>query len=218
MSEVTITVRGEHEARVIPEQATVHLTVRTEGPERAAVLDAAGRAADPVRESLRAGSETALLVEWSSTRLAVRAERPWNAEGRRLAPVFHASIDFTATFSDFSALSLWVSEISENEAVEIGHVDWRLTPETRRRIEQDVATEAIQVAVRRAEAYATALGRAEVVPVSIADQGLLQRQESAAPMLRAVAFAADSAAGAGMDFQPADIVVSATIEARFTAR
>lgn len=218
MSEVTITVRGEHEVRVVPERATVHVMVRTEGPERATVLDEAGRSADPVRESLTAGSDAGTLVEWSSTRLSVRAERPWNPEGKRLAPVFHASIDFTATFADFSALSLWVTDISAWDAVEIGHVDWALTPQMRRAVEQDVATEAIQVAVRRAQAYATALGRTSVSPVSIADQGLLQHQESAQPMLRAVAFASDAAGGANIEFQPADIVVSATVEARFTAR
>ncbi len=217
MSEVTITVRGEHEVRVAPERATVHVSVRAEGPEREAVLDQAGRAADPVRRSLETGVDAGTLIEWSSSRLSVRAERPWNSEGKRLAPVYHASIDFTATFDDFGLLSLWVTKVSERDAVEIGHVDWRLTPETAAALERDAATEAIRVAVARAEAYAAALGRDVVTPVSVADQGLLQREESPRPMMRAAMFASDAAGGAGMDYQPSDIVVSATVEARFIA-
>ncbi len=217
MSDVTITVRGESETRVAPERARVHITVRTEGADRAKVLDAAGRAADPVRESLVARADAATLVEWSSTRLTVHAERPWNHEGKRLAPVYHASIDFTATFEDFSELSLWVTEVSGREAVEVGHVDWHLTPDARATVEQGVAAEAIRVAVLRAEAYAAALGLGGVTPVSLADQGLLQTKESAGPMMRAMAFAADSAGSVGMTYQPEDIVISATVEARFVA-
>ncbi len=32
MSEVTVTVRGEHEARVTPERATIRVGVRADGP------------------------------------------------------------------------------------------------------------------------------------------------------------------------------------------
>ena len=39
MSEVTVTVRGEHEARIAPERATIRVSVRAEGAERAAVVD-----------------------------------------------------------------------------------------------------------------------------------------------------------------------------------
>lgn len=219
MSDVTITVRGESETRIAPERARVHVTVRTEGADRAAVLDAAGRAAEPVRESLVARADAATIAEWSSSRLTVHAERPWNNEGKRLAPIYHASVDFTGTFEEFSELSLWVTEVSGWDSVEVGHVDWQLTPETRATVEQGVAAEAIRVAVLRAEAYAAALGLGGVTPVAIADQGLMHHKESARPMMRAVAFgASDSAGSVGMTYQPELIVISATVEAQFTAR
>ncbi len=47
MSEVVITVRGEHETRLAPEEAVVHLSVRTEGPERGEVVERMSRLADP---------------------------------------------------------------------------------------------------------------------------------------------------------------------------
>ena len=39
MSEVTITVRGESQARVTPERATAHVTAAVDGAERGAVVE-----------------------------------------------------------------------------------------------------------------------------------------------------------------------------------
>lgn len=219
MSEVTITVRGEHEARVAPERATVRITVRAEGPERADVVDTAMRLAEPLRTGLGARKEAGAVREWSSRNFSVRAERPWHAEGKRLAPVYYASVDFTATFDEASELSVWVSDISSWEGVEIGWVNWHLTPETTTRIERDVAAAAVRVAVTRAHAYAGALGLEEVAPLEIADAGLISSGQPPAPTMKArgaMAFAADSAPA--MEYEPEDIVISATVEARFAAR
>ena len=221
MSDVTVTVRGEHEERIAPERATIRVSVRTEGAERPAVLDSLARLADPLREGIAERADGGTIVEWTSTRLTVRAERPWNSEGKRLAPVYYANIDFTATFVEASELSAWVSDISPLDGVEVGWVDWHLTPGTRARVERDVAAQAVGVAVARAGAYAAALGRHDVTPVEIADVGLISRGSSPAdaPMMKArggVAFAADTAPT--MQYEPEDIVVSATVEARFLAR
>ena len=221
MSDVTVTVRGEHEARLSPERATIRVTVRAEGPERATVVDHVLRLTEPVHSSIVGRVDAGTALDWSSTRLSVRAERPWNAEGKRLAPVYYASIDVTATFAEASELSLWISDISAWDGVEIGWVDWHLTPETRVRVEREVAAQAVSVAVTRAEAYAAALGLAQVTPVEIADTGLLSSTTPApgAPLGKArgaVAFAADAAPA--MEYEPQDIVLTATVEARFLAR
>lgn len=221
MSEVTVTVRGEHEARVSPERATISIAVRAEGPERTAVVEQVMRLAEPVRGSITERAETGTVLDWTSKRLSVRAERPWSSDSKRLAPVYYASIDFTATFPEATELSIWVSDISPWDGVEVGWVDWHLTPETRTRLERDVAAGAVGVAVTRAKAYAGALGLDEVAPLEIADVGLISSGQPApgAPMLKArgaVAFAADSAPA--MDYEPEEIVISATVEARFLAR
>jgi uncharacterized protein YggE len=221
MSEVTVTVRGEHEARVAPERATVRVAVRADGPERGAVVDRVMRLAEPLRDSITTRAAADTVVEWTSKRLSVRAERPWNNDGKRLAPVYYASIDFTATFADASELSLWVSDISPWDGVEVGWVDWHLTPETRARVEQDVAAHAVGVAVTRAETYARALGLTDVTALEIADVGLISagRPEAGAPLMKArgaVAFAADTTPA--MEFEPEEIRISATVEARFLAR
>lgn len=221
MSDVTITVRGENEVHLSPERATVHVTVRVDGPHRTAAVDDTMRLAEPVRTGLVERKNDGTVAEWTSKRLSVRAERPWNSEGRRLAPIFHASIDFTATFTEASELSIWISDISARDGVEVGWVNWHLTPQTRAQVEREVAASAVGVAVARAEAYAGALGLSSVTPLEIADVGLISHADAApAPRMakmRGAAFAAADSAPA-MEYEPEDIVVAATVEARFNAR
>ncbi|WP_194422276.1 SIMPL domain-containing protein [Microbacterium abyssi] len=219
MSDVTITVRGENEVRVAPERATIHVTVRAEGPARAAVVEQVAQRADPVRAGIAERQDAGAVVEWNSKRLAVRAERPWNNQGKQLAPVYYASVDFAATFTEASELSIWVSEVSAWDGVDVGWVNWHLTPQTRADIEREVAGSAVGVALQRAQAYAAALGLESVTPVEIADTGLISREQAAPQMLtaRGAAFAAADSAPV-MEYEPEDIIVSATVEARFTAR
>lgn len=220
MSDVTITVRGENETRIAPERATIHVTVRAEGPERGAVVERAMSLAEPIRTGIAERQDAGAVIEWSSKRLAVRAERPWNDQGKQLAPVYYASVDFTATFIEASELSIWVTEISPWDGVDVGWVNWHLTPQTRADIEREVASSAVGVAVQRAQAYAAALGLGTVTPVEIADTGLISHERAASPkamMARGAAFAASADSSPIMEYEPEDIVVSATVEARFTA-
>ncbi|MFS0732712.1 SIMPL domain-containing protein [Microbacterium sp. 1P10UB] len=222
MADVIITVRGEHETRIAPERGIARITVRGEGPERAPVLERVAALALPLRDDLAARQAAGTIVEWSSGRAAVWSDRPWNADGTRLAPVHYATIDISATFSDVAALSAWLSDVAERDGVQVGGVDWILTPTTRAAREQEVATEAVQVAVARATAYARAIGRETVTPVQIADVGLLGGGDApgmpASPKMMRAAFAAmDASSGPAMQFQPEDITLTAAVEARFTA-
>lgn len=217
MSEVIITVRGEHELRVAPERATVQLSVALDGPEREDVVTRTLSLAEPVRSSITQREEGGSITQWSSQRLSVYAERPWNDEGRRLAPVYRASIDFTVTFCDISEMSIWVSEISIADGVSIGDVDWHLTTDTEREVEREVATRAVAVAVERARAYAQALGLKEVTPLEIADRGLISTEQA---LFKPAGVAARSMAMSSapvMEFQGEQITVSATVEGRFAA-
>lgn len=224
MSEVVITVRGEHETRIAPERAVAHLTVRAEGPERGAVVERMAAFSEPVRDDLASRKSAGTVTEWTSQRVSVWSERPWSPDGKRLAPVHYGSVDFTAAFTDFTVLSWWAGEVAERDGVQLGWIDWQLLPETRASVEREVAAGAVAVAVARAHAYAGAVGLSTVTPIEIADVGLLSKGESpeSAPaprMLMAKAqFAADSGGAPSIQLQPEDIVISAAVEARFTAR
>ena len=103
------------------------------------------------------------------------ANRPWNSEGKQLALVHYASVEFTATFTDFASLSWWVTDVAEREGVQVDGITWRLTPATAKATEADVAAQAVKVAVERATAYAGAIGLTSITPLEIADLGLLTR-------------------------------------------
>jgi uncharacterized protein YggE len=223
MSEVVITVRGENERRIAPERAVAHLTIRAEGPERGAVVERMAAFSEPVRDDLASRKAAGTVAEWTSQRVSVWSERPWSADGKRLAPVHYGSVDFTATFTDFAVLSWWAGEVVEREGVQLGWIDWQLTPGTRSATERDVAAGAVAVAVERANAYASAIGLSTVTPLEIADVGLLARSDPAQPaprmlMAKAEFAAADAGGGSAVQLQPDDIVITAAVEARFTAR
>ena len=224
MSDVVITVRGEHETRIAPERAVAHLTIRAEGPERGAVVERMAAYSEPVRDDLSTRKSTGTVSEWTSQRVSVWSERPWAPDGRRLAPVHYGSVDFSVTFADFAVLSWWAGEVAEREGVQLGWIDWQLTPETRAATEREVAAGAVGVAVTRANAYAAALGLSTVTPLEIADAGLLARPESSAAgreermMMAKASFAADAGGGPSVQLQPEDIVITAVVEARFTVR
>ncbi|MFE1663724.1 SIMPL domain-containing protein [Microbacterium sp. P02] len=223
MSEVIITVRGEHETRVAPEEAVATISVKAEGTDRGAVFERIAALAAPLRADLTARAEDGTIAEWSSQRATVWANRPWNNEGKQLALVHYASVEISATFLDFAALSWWVSDVAERDGVQVDGVQWRLSPATAKDTEADAAATAVRVAVDRATAYASAIGLTSVSPVEIADIGLLTRQAQdvgapAPKMMRAMAMSSMDGVGPSVQFQPEDIVVSAGVEARFVAR
>ena len=224
MSEVTITVRGEHETRVLPEEAVAHLSVRAEGPERGAVVERIAALAAPLRDDLATARMPVASADWSSQRVSVWANRPWNNEGKQLALVHYASVEITATFTDFAALSWWISDVAERDGVQVDDVTWRLTPATAKSTEADVAAQAVKVAVDRATAYAGAIGLATLTPLEIADLGLLtdacSRTGSGTQDDAGDGDGSDGLPGGApaVELQPEDIVVTAAVEARFSAR
>ncbi|WP_322411979.1 SIMPL domain-containing protein [Microbacterium invictum] len=222
MKEVVVTVHGEHEARVAPEEAVATLVVRAEGATREQVVSEVSAWTAPLRDELDSARAAGRVAQWSSDSVAVWSERPWNADGKRLAPVVHAAVNLAATFTDFGALSTWASEVIERDGVQFSGVEWRLSPLTRAALERSVAAEAVTVAVERATAYARALGLSDVTPIEVADAGMLTedrgaRAESARPLMARAAFSGD-AGGADIRLQPTDVVVAATVDARFIAR
>jgi len=221
MSDVIITVRGESRSLITPERAIAHVSASADGPERGGVVERIAALAEPVRTDLAARKAAGSIVDWASQRVSVWSDRPWNTEGRQLNLVHHASVELTATFSDLMALSDWLNQIATTDGLQASTVDWELTPETRARVEREVATDAVAVAVERATAYAAAIGRETVTPLQIADLGLLDSggREGAAPrMIKASMMAMDAAGSApAVDFRPDDIVVTAAVEARFSA-
>src|SRR3954469_11514611 len=143
MSEVVITVRGQHETRIQPEEAVSHLSVRAEGRQRGEVVERMASLAAPLRDDLETRKDAGGVAQWSSQRVSVWANRPWNSEGKQLALVQYASVEISATFSDFASLSWWVGDVAERDGIQVDNVEWRLTPSTARTTEAQVAAAAV---------------------------------------------------------------------------
>ncbi|MDD7962639.1 SIMPL domain-containing protein [Microbacterium thalli] len=220
MADILISVRGEAEQRTAPELAQVSASVATEGAEREDVVARASASAASMRERLDVLHGHGAVTAWSSGTTSVWSDRPWEPDGRAPELRHQATIAFTATFADVAALGEWVSTLADDATVRIAHVEWHLSPATRTRIERELATTAVGVAVSRASAYAAALGLGSVEPTEIADVGLLSGADAAPPesaFTRTALLAADGASG-GIDLRPTEIVVSAAVEGRFIAR
>lgn len=215
MSDVTITVRGEHEERLPAEVGIVRATIRAEGPARSAVIEQLAAIADPIRHDLDTRREAGALHRWTSSRANVWTERPWAPDGTQLPPVHHATVEITVTFDDPVGLSAWVDDVSVRDGVQVDAVTWELSEQTASAARDRVAAAAVLDAVNRAAAYASALGLSSVTPVAIADTGLLAGDGTAPSPKLMRAMAADAG---GVALRPEDVVVSTAVDARFTAR
>ncbi|AEE44779.1 SIMPL domain-containing protein [Cellulomonas fimi] len=220
MHETVVSVEGCCEHRHPAERGTVTLTVGFDGPDREAVVRrTTGEHAwlAEVAQQLHAPPSGA-VSSWSSGRVRVWAERPWNTDGRQLPLVHHAAADLTMTFRDLELLERWVEDAAVRDGVTVQGVEWDLAHETRTRLTADAQVRAVQDAAAKASVYARSLGLTAVRPLAVADPGLLG--DGARPPVEPL-FAARSMvapdAGGGLDLRPDEIVVSVRVHARFAA-
>ena len=224
MSETIVTVQGTASEWFDAERATVNVTVQHDGPKREPVFEATTSVGAQVTAAL-AELEGSAVTRWSSDRVSVWSNRPWNNEGKQLAPVYYAALSASARFQDFDALSAFVERFATTAGVTIASITWDLTEERRLAVTSDIQTKAVQDAVVKATTYARAAGLSTVTALAIADPGMLgdgsagsgphPLERQAGKMLMAM-----DARGGGtpLAFTPDRIEVSASIDARFLAR
>lgn len=218
-----ITVQGHFTAWYPPERATVRLAVGVDGPRREAVLASATAAVQTVTDSVKRlhDPDAGPITWWSSDRIRVWAQRPWNNEGKQLAPVHHAALSITVKFKDFDALADWLGETATVPGVQVNGIDWALTEAKRTSVTTEVRSRAVKDAADKARVFAQAIGLGQVTATAIADPGMLGVSgDPGAPaptMMRAAAFAAPPPGGASFDFTPEYIEVAASVDARFEA-
>ncbi len=214
-----ITVRGSFAAFQPPERGTVHATVAFEGPAMEPVYDRVARDLEAVKASIAPlhGPDHGPVTRWSTQEVRTWSNRPWNQDGKQLPPVHHASVGVQVKFQDFAELSRWVGEhVTGTEGFRLSQVVWALTTKRREKLLKQVRTRAVKDAVRRAQQYADALGLGHVRPVAIADAGMLGGLQRERNLERGYLGAAPVAGKASVvELVPADIEVSAAVDARF---
>ncbi|SIN71060.1 SIMPL domain-containing protein [Agromyces cerinus] len=217
-----IAVRGTAEERIAPELGAVSLSVSVSGAERDATLERTSTAHQQLVAEVRALEASGALDTWSAGQLRVSSHRPWNNEGKQLPVVHQASADVEVVFTDLERLGDWVSTISLGDSIGIGGINWRLTDATRKRTQEAAQRAAVADAVAKAAVYAAALGLGTPAPAELADTGLLTAQPvpqgGRGERMYAMSLSADMGAGGGpAEFTPAQLVIEASVEARFTA-
>lgn len=215
-----ITVHGAATVLEPPERGIAHATVSYEGPDMEPVYEWVARDVEAVKQSvdvLRTG-ENGAVTRWSPHTIRTWSTRPWNENGIRLPLVHHAKVDLEVEFRDFTALSRWLAaHIEDTDGFHVGRVEWALTTQRRDDLLKQVRTDAVKDAARRAQQYADALGLGAVRPVAIADSGMLGTASRAggqydiAPVGRAMS----GGSAPEIAFEPEDMTVSATVDARF---
>jgi len=222
MSETVITVQGTASDWFDAERATVTVQVSHDGPKREPVFQATTTVAAQVTAAFEDLEGTA-VTRWSSDRIRVWSNRPWNNEGTQLAPVYYAALTATARFRDFDALADVVERFATVTGVTIASIAWDLTEERRLAATGDIQTRAVHDATVKATTYARAAGLTSVTPLAIADPGMLgdsggtpdypRGRGAAAPMM----MKAMDAGAPELEFTPDRIEVSASVDARFRA-
>ena len=227
MTDTIISVQGEHSAWYPAERATVHAGVHAYGADRDKVFARAVEAAAAVRELIENlfDKSAGPVTWWSSGSVRVWSERPWNNEGKQLAPVFHSAVDFTAKFKDFEALASWVEAAAGIPDVIVASIDWALTESTRTSAVAEVRSRAVKDAVAKASIFAQSIGLGSVTAIALADPGMLGDPSGgggphpvfAGASARMQSF--DSSGGAPqLALKPEEIAVASVVDARFIAK
>jgi uncharacterized protein YggE len=221
MSVTTITVRGHHSVKQAPERAEASLSVAVDGAGRQAVVDSANALHTEISESLKKldGASVAHVTHWSADTVRVWSDRPWSNTGDRLPLVHHAQADFTARFSDFTALSNWLALFSDRDGISVTGVAWSLSHSSESALREQAQLGAVESATAKATAYARALGLTSVRAVELADAGMLPAvgtptMPGGAALRSAAAFDSPSQS---LTLNPAAVSIDATVDARYEA-
>jgi uncharacterized protein YggE len=211
----TISVSGSAEHRVAPELAAVTLSVGVSGADREDVAERTGAAHTRLLAEVRELEASGVLATWSADQLRAWSYRPWNTEGRQLPLVHQASADVEVVFRDLVRVGEWLGDAATSDALTVGGIDWRLTEATHASAQEAAQRAAVADAVAKALVYASALGLGTPVVVELADRGMLS--DAPTPMRAMMVGSVDGLAAGPTEFSPRDLVIAASVEARFTA-
>ncbi|KOG08584.1 MULTISPECIES: SIMPL domain-containing protein [Streptomyces] len=211
-----VTVRGEGRLDVDPELARIWLTVSARGTDRAATLADLTRRNAQVIDLVKAAGEAVEKLE--TGRLTIAPELGRRGRGERVH-AYTGRVRVTAELTDFTALGELVTRLADLEMTGVDGPWWALRPDSPAYAE--ARRLAVTEAVRRARAYAEALGTSLSSLLELSDAGLAgpAMPRTAGFAGAPVAFAAEGADEAPpLDLEPQRQTVTAEVVARFTMR
>ena len=199
-----ILVEGCAERRIHPELGELRLGLEHEGENREIVVDLTSDLARRFSEAV-APLRPQVVVSWGLEPVRVCT---WRSQ-RRGALRYRASAEATVVFRDFQALADFAAERAAAPGVEVYHTSWKLTSETEQRVEDELLTEAVRAARRRADIMARAAGAEVSICVELSDH----RSEPQLAYGEAVASAVPEHGGEVVE--PDEIHRTVTVHGRF---
>ncbi|MFK3731101.1 SIMPL domain-containing protein [Streptomyces sp. NPDC088090] len=209
-----VTVRGEGRLEVEPELARIGLSVSARGTDRTAVLADLTRRNAEVLDLVRARGAAVAKLETGS--FSIAPERSKQGRGERVR-AYRGRVRIGVELTDFTVLGELVPELADRDQTEVDGPWWELRPDSEayaqaRRL-------AVAEAVRRARAYAEALGTSLGSLLELSDAGLPEPGPSRRDLFATarVAYASEEAGAAPpLDLEPQRRTVTAEVVARFT--
>ncbi len=216
----TITVREKAEQYQAPERATVNMVIDITGYDREHVHMQVASSLRKVREDIeRMRHDQDGPVTWH----AISNANSWswkNDDGVR----FREQVEIKVKFSDFSTLGVWLTGILLLDGTRLNRIDWALTEQHKKELEQQLRQAAVQLAREKADQYAAAAGLRISAVKTIADIGLLgdgrgimDYSTASFGAARGSALGMDSSAADGYSFAPEDVLISASVDVEFLA-
>ncbi|WP_346768251.1 SIMPL domain-containing protein [Streptomyces sp. R301] len=209
-----VTVRGEGRLEVDPELARLWLTVSARGVDRTAVLADLTRRNTEVLGLLRARGAAVGKLETGS--VSILPEQPRRRKGEE-ARAYRGRVGITVELTDLTVLGELVPELADREQTQVEGPSWELRPDSEAYAE--ARRLAVAAAVRRARAYAEALGTTLGSLLELSDAGAAEPGGPRGHAFQRVsaAYAVEGAGAApSLDLEPQRRTVTAEVVARFT--
>ncbi|RLP76378.1 SIMPL domain-containing protein [Mycetocola tolaasinivorans] len=223
MSSVVVVVSGFAQREYPATRAEVSARVEVEGADRREVVERASLLHAELSARAQELSDRGATTRWHADSVSVGTSPFWGPDGVRGADVQRASAGLFLRFSDFAALTEWVTVLASEPLVRLGGVNWDIAEADRGERVAEVRAEAVRDAVSRAEVYAHAAGAGTPALEAIFESGLRPsgggNGGGGTVFAKGRSFAAASADMAqqdnGFDLTPRPYVVSAEITADF---
>ena len=222
---VTISVRGESRRLLPPDEATLYLSVQTEGAREEDALADAKRAHAAVVEQAQSAEETGLATRWVAERISTYACHDWiplppgapPGKQQKRVKRFRVSASIRVVFADADAVSSFAEQVASVPNVFVGHVQWGLARATEQALRAELRTEAALDAVNRAAQYAKALGLGVPQPIRVAEEGLRFAPVLAGTAERGSRVGVGSSEPPPLELQPDDVEFGESVTMDFQA-
>jgi uncharacterized protein len=210
-----ILVRGEGEARVLPDRAVIRITVDGEGATQDAAYGQAAQPAKAIDGVLDRYGDA--LAARSATAMAVLPRTKWK-KGESLRTGFRATRVTSVEVTDLARLGSLIADLAAAGPAAINGPVWQVDPDND--VHHIARQKAIADGRRRASSYAEALGLQVEGVAWVAEPGLRHGSEEYASLSRG-AFGGGQARGVAeepIDVSPDEVKVRAVVEMSFSTK